>query len=536
MGENRTAVRDHVIRRRLGYACLVVGVAQATLAAARPPGQAPAAQAPAAACARYTNGGISDAFFWPTFEQVIDSADVIVEATVSAVSSSFDPATGSLRDAVFEERDVTLAPIRALKGPVPRGPFVVSQGAEINAFRMNPGDRFILVMDAPPGGDRYRVFKFAAICVDGDRVRIARDIYGTRFDGRLAADVVGEIVSYLNLPRLRGRVSFDESPFPSPETLVLPWTDESHRGRLRVLLTQVGTVSSNRHRQTAAVLTAEPSDIVDPRVATAIGLDPPAAGERAPRLFAIDGTGSFELPIEPGTYELAVEALPFGYSVASITLGGRAVDGRTITVERGGPTELSVSLRRAASGARVSGIISRLPADPSGTFSVVMIPEAIRQSAAGVTQVGADGTYVFTSVPPGRYTLQTRAPQRTAGTTWGVPSSTTVTVETAPLSVDLPLFTGAEGRARMVDAAGNLDRGQTAVLTFDNDRGTRVNVAVSQGIARFWLPAGTYYVRATQTGGYTRLASGDSLFLTPIRSDGVKPLTLDLVVDRESQP
>jgi hypothetical protein len=119
-----------------------------------------------------------------------------------------------------------------------------------------------------------------------------------------------------------------------------------------------------------------------------------------------------------------------------------------------------------------------------------------------------------------------------AGTSWGVSSSTMVTVSQSVLTVDFPLFTGAEGRVRTRDSAGHAAPDQRATIRFDDDLGTSVSVSLVHGEGRFWLPKGDFYATVSGTGGYTRVTvNGDSLFITPLRSDGVTPLPpIDIIV------
>ena len=511
--------------RILRLACLIT-VLTCALAA---PGMA--AQQPGAPCTTYTNGGISDSLEWGTIERVMEASAVIVDATVSAVA----PGSANRTPAPFPpDTDVTLIASRVLKGPSPSSSFVVPQRAEINAFEMKPGQRFILFMD-PLGDQHYRSDRFALLCIDENRVRMARDVYRAGFNNRPLSEVENEIRGYLELPRIRGRIALDNGQFPPPNAILdLPTPDVDHRGRLRVRLTLRGEQRGLQARGSAAVYA--PASNIYPSTAASAGIEIPPRGEPAPRLFAIDNSGTFELPAAPGTYEVAVEGIPFGYAVSAIRFGGRALTDGTIEVERDAATDLAVTLGPTTTGMRVDGRISGIPTDvPAETFSVLMIPEA-SGAAAGVTRPARDGTYAFTQVPPGRYTLKTMAARPPAGTTWGTLSSTVVTVERDPLLVDFPLFAGAEGRARTLDAAGNVNPQQPATLRFDNDRGTRIYVSVVGGAARFWLPRGAFYVTASGTGGYARVTSnGASLFTTPIRSDGVTPLPpIDVVVEREA--
>ena len=72
-----------------------------------------------------------------------------------------------------------------------------------------------------------------------------------------------------------------------------------HRGRLRILLTRNGDGIATQPRTTAVMLMTQAPRTLDPRIAASIGLDAPAPGEPEPRLFAMDATGTFELPLAP---------------------------------------------------------------------------------------------------------------------------------------------------------------------------------------------------------------------------------------------
>ena len=114
----------------------------------------------------------------------------------------------------------------------------------------------------------------------------------------------------------------------------------------------------------------------------------------------IDADGSFRLEkVPPGRYLVSV-SWQLAY-VKSVSLGPAHMDGRVLDLTSG-PGGASLGIVAGADGATISGTVR----DDNGTVPAfaVLVPET--ESAAGVQMaMGPKGSYSFTAVAPGNYTL-----------------------------------------------------------------------------------------------------------------------------------
>jgi len=120
--------------------------------------------------------------------------------------------------------------------------------------------------------------------------------------------------------------------------------------------------------------------------------------------------GSFRVQLPPGEYRVGVPSgLPPGYSVKSIGYGGVDLLRNPLKISPGDSAELVIALaiQGPRPGVSVSGRVTGIP---PGQFRRIALrePTGGDLSAALETSIGADGSFTFPKVLPGKYIVYFR--------------------------------------------------------------------------------------------------------------------------------
>ena len=489
------------------------------------------------ACVVQRSGGVLDGP-GTTFERLIDTSPTIVEAIVQSTAPGRFTAPPEIQAKAPgggpREIDITLVARRAIKGTAPQDPFVIARLPATGFFDMQPGQRYVLflgplderaaaVYAASPVKNRMRANLGGALCVDEANVVHVSTEGGfiRHLDNLPLEKAVGEIASYAQLPRVRGRIVVEGGTFPPAHLPTpLPATIEI-RARLRVLATP--SKGATTLRPVTAIVAPPVLPRQPPNQAAAPAGD---VTDATPRLVSIDNTGAFEMPIAAGEYGVTVEALPFGYIVRSITYAARDMRREPLHIDAA-PAELVVTLAPVTSGVIVSGRITGLPPDTGGArLLVALTSSGAGDERSGAVQAASDGSFEFRNVPPGQYTMSTHGslPMRIA--TNGQLSTLPVTVGAQPVTADIPLFAGAPGTAQL-GATPEVFGSSPIFLRFTPSGGGAVVTVSLRDPVMFWLPRGEFQVSATVLGnpGTLPVMSGPiDVSKALLKSDGATPL------------
>jgi hypothetical protein len=472
--------------------------------------------------------GVLDGVGIRTFERITDTSPLIVETVVQSTAPG-RAMTPNAPNGGPREIDVTLVATRALKGAAPASPFVVARLPARGFFDMQPQQHFIVFLSplddrakAVYGTDlknRFQLNMAATLCVDEtNTVHVSTEgSFMGQFESLPLTKVTDEIVSYVKLPRVPGRIEIEGEAFP-PQTMAvtLPNTVTA-QSRLRV----VATPSEPDTDLRLAIATYSPPQRSD---AMATGV-PGNAAPALPRNAIIDRTGAFELALATGIYRVTVEGVPLGYTLKALTFGGADVRREVIAVDPNANPDVIVTLAPASVGTTVSGRMTGIPpAADQRNMAVFLVPDEPAGAGPLTSPISADGTFRFQRVPQGRYTLTTRAALPIAIGSGGTPSSVRVLVGAQPVEQDVPIFAGAP--ATVAFAAGTAISGPNVLVRFrPTGGGNTITVQIRDAASLLWLPAGEYEVSLAGSGANLRIMSGDvDLTGKTLKSDGAKPL------------
>jgi large repetitive protein len=129
------------------------------------------------------------------------------------------------------------------------------------------------------------------------------------------------------------------------------------------------------------------------------------APPRAPNTHVkVDGSFSIE-NLTPDSYDVNVSGLPARYYLKSARLGNQDVLESGLTIA-GGTAKLDLVV--SPSGGQVEGVVSDSKQQPAKAATVVLIPEARRQSRLTLFQTTStdhNGHYSIQGIAPGDYTI-----------------------------------------------------------------------------------------------------------------------------------
>src|SRR6185295_3889329 len=485
-----------------------------------------------------------------------DGAKVIVEAYVQSVDLAAPPARGG----PIPRNDVLLIPVRVLKGPEALGQFAVDQIRASGFFEMQPGQHFILFLNdldprgaqlfpERPGIPRYNVVLAAILCIDAGKIRVSPEgnYMRARFEGVDLEKAVADIQSYVRIQRVSGRIVVDSGAFPPAGSLFNVYRNAiDNPGNLKVVLTPVASagISPGTVPRPTVAVHANPVTGLGPARPIWLGSLPPVVETRAsldagPRITFVDRGGAFILPMDAGSYRVTVDGLPFGYYLKSISYGSRDLLVEPLRIDGTGEAaaaDLIVTLTdkapsTAPAGVKVSGRVTGIPSVQLAlNLWITLMSDSAESVRASAVQFTSDGVFEFRNVPPGRYTLRTTeqllAP---AGTAFGGPSIVPVAVAGRDIAIELPLFTGVEVTAQVVDRNNKPTVINGLFLTITPIGGpaeSTITMTPSRdGLYRFWLSRGEYTIQGRPLGGaasVTAITGGSvDLLKTPLKIDGV---------------
>jgi hypothetical protein len=246
--------------------------------------------------------------------------------------------------------------------------------------------------------------------------------------------------------------------------------------------------------------------------------------------------------VEPGSYRVQVDGLPFGYSVKSIAFGSRDVLKEPFTIAQGDTSSLVVALTKqpaenSAPGVRVTARLTDVPGTlKTDRIQLTLVSNAKEGVRAGVAQASASSEFEFTNVPPGTYTV-TAIPNVSfpTGYTWTGQSQKSIVVTNQNQRVELPLLDGVEVQGKVVNTDGNAPAAAIAFVLFDRVATAEVPTNHMEirlppdGTFGIWLPEGEYRVRFSAYGANggtapfsTRTITSGSIDLlaNTLKSDG----------------
>lgn len=229
---------------------------------------------------------------------------------------------------------------------------------------------------------------------------------------------------------------------------------------------------------------------------TPVGIQARRAGGGEVNASVMDD-GAFELSLPPGSYRIAVQGIPSGYTLKSITRGLVDLSSSTLEVDDPSSEEILLTLgftRRPPPGVRLTGRLSfaTTGALPKSEGVVLVSSSGNRNAPVRESALAPDGSFEFIGVTPGLYNLET-FPDNPAAMYGIVVGQADVT----GIEFSVPVLVQVKGGIEWANAQGvALPAARTNVsVQFtrkDGDRLLAWGALAQSGAFHFYLPEGDY--------------------------------------------
>jgi hypothetical protein len=216
----------------------------------------------------------------------------------------------------------------------------------------------------------------------------------------------------------------------------------------------------------------------------------------------IQASGAFTFVLYEGEYQIGLRNLLLGYVLKSISVGDALLPTVKIAPGSGGLTNLVVTIAtvplESIQGVKVSGRITGVAAGRFGSATIVLAGADPGMNAIETTP-NADGTFEFSKVPPGNYSLRwnwiPNAVIAVDPNSSVDPIATRLFVGTdniTGIKIPVEVQTPVRGRATVVDANG------TVVPAFPSEIDVNFLRSASGPVRTSVLPDGTFSIFLTE--------------------------------------
>ena len=124
-------------------------------------------------------------------------------------------------------------------------------------------------------------------------------------------------------------------------------------------------------------------------------------------IMPISATGTFSRPMEPDEYRFSLRTLPEGYTIRSVSAGDKNLLRETVRLAKRAPSISRFALQKKRSGSGeirlVGKAIDAVTGAPAAADLVTICCREAGISERFSTPLRSDGSFEFTSIPPGRY-------------------------------------------------------------------------------------------------------------------------------------
>jgi hypothetical protein len=249
----------------------------------------------------------------------------------------------------------------------------------------------------------------------------------------------------------------------------------------------------------------------------------------------IQDDGTFELSLPKGLYRISLNGIPGGYYLKSMMAGALDLSMAYFDIRDLPPENIELTVgvvkRRESPGVRVTGRVTFPPTGALPRSEGVLLVSASggRNPVILESSLAPDGSFEFTGVSPGTYSIETFPDNPTA--LYGIVVEKT---DVSGIEFALPVLVKVNGGIEWADAEGAAAPAVRPNLSvqFTRKEGTRVLAwgALAQSDAfHFYLPEGDYRFSVSDIPGsfdLTSVTSGDANVLEDgirIRSDSDPP-------------
>jgi hypothetical protein len=203
----------------------------------------------------------------------------------------------------------------------------------------------------------------------------------------------------------------------------------------------------------------------------------------------VQDDGSFELRLPRGRYTLSVTAVPSGHYVKAIRSGFMDVTTLNVTDTPPGEVELILGLLKPRqTGVRVSGQLTFAPAgDFPKSEGVLLVPAGRRNDPIYESSLAPDGSFQFSSVPPGTYNLETYPDNPAA--LYGIVVGRS---DVEGIEYLLPVLVNVKGGIEWPNSVKPRDNLSVQFTRKEGDRVMAWGALVQSGAFHFYLPEGDY--------------------------------------------
>jgi hypothetical protein len=250
-----------------------------------------------------------------------------------------------------------------------------------------------------------------------------------------------------------------------------------------------------------------------------------SSGETVTSPIQDDGTFEFQLP--KGRYRVSLAGIPGGYYLKSIMSGAFDLSMTYFDVGSTQPADIQLTVgivkRRESSGVRVTGRVTFPPTGALPRSEGVLLVSASggRNPVILESSLAPDGSFEFTGVSPGTYSIETFPDNPTA--LYGIVVDKT---DVSGIEFALPVLVKVNGGIEWADAEGSGAPAARPSLSvqFTRKEGTRVlawGTLAQSDAFHFYLPEGDYRFSISDIPGsfdLTSVTSGDSNVL----EDGIR--------------